>query len=396
MKSDSIIFYCHWGALCYEGLYYLPKVHNLYVRSAKSEFGSVKVITKCENISQKPGSNYEVVSGVEFLPVTHFSSYFTSLKALPEICKIARFLGNNVSNATIYLRSPEPYSWLFWLFNRGQNTLVYHFASNPVEAILQKQSENIALRILKCCLFLPELLLISFAAKRNKITVNGAALKNSYRRLLGSRIQVLNESSLTEKSLIEIDCLVNSKPPKTTHLVNLLFVGYLRPAKGLDILFEALSRIKDNGTEFHLNIVGAGESLTELKKSAASLNISQMLTFHGEIGFGADLFQLYNMADAFVLPSRSEGSPRVVLESMVFRVPVIATRVGNIPNILAENRGMLMDVDNVDQLCSLLESFSENSLNGMFALDDAQAYAKSYTIEKFFKEIALIGQDNEK
>lgn len=75
----------------------------------------------------------------------------------------------------------------------------------------------------------------------------------------------------------------------------------------------------------------------------------------GHLEFGSELFQEYADADVFVLPSRSEGTPRVLVEARAFGCPVVATRVGGIPSSVAEGRdGLLVPPDDVTALADAI------------------------------------------
>ena len=79
--------------------------------------------------------------------------------------------------------------------------------------------------------------------------------------------------------------------------------------------------------------------MPKLKDIAKKLGLDNSISFFGEVGFGPDLFKIYNSSDLFVLPSMTEGSPRVILEAMAFKIPVISTTVGNIPFLLSNKKG---------------------------------------------------------
>jgi glycosyltransferase involved in cell wall biosynthesis len=117
----------------------------------------------------------------------------------------------------------------------------------------------------------------------------------------------------------------------------ILYVGALRYAKGILILLEAFARLKHNhtiGSETKLWIVGSGESESDIKEKARELQISQDIELFGHIPNGSQLYEFYRQSDVFVLPSFSEGFPRVLYEAMTFSVPMIATEVGGIPHFL--------------------------------------------------------------
>jgi glycosyltransferase involved in cell wall biosynthesis len=108
-----------------------------------------------------------------------------------------------------------------------------------------------------------------------------------------------------------------------------------------------MARLKP-GQEWKLVIVGVGPELQSLQNLAASLGISGRVVF---AGFHADVRPFYSVASIFVLPSRSEGSSNVLLEGMMARVPLIATRAGgNAEIVIGGETGLVVPVDAPDEL----------------------------------------------
>jgi teichuronic acid biosynthesis glycosyltransferase TuaC len=114
----------------------------------------------------------------------------------------------------------------------------------------------------------------------------------------------------------------------------LLWVGNLLPVKGIDILLEACSLLRDGGEQFHLNLVGDGPLRKELEHECHSRGLSELVKFVGT-RLPQELGDWYRAADVTVLPSRSEGFPNVLRESLACGTPFVASRVGSIPELAA-------------------------------------------------------------
>ncbi|HEX6633850.1 MAG TPA: glycosyltransferase [Usitatibacter sp.] len=124
--------------------------------------------------------------------------------------------------------------------------------------------------------------------------------------------------------------------------LQLLYVGRLAREKGL---YEALQGVRlahELGVDARLVVAGGGPEEGRLKRYAHALGIATRVTFAGPV-FGADKLRLLEGAHATLLPSYSEGLPYALLESMAAGVPVIATPVGAIPDVMTDGiHGLLV------------------------------------------------------
>ena len=114
-----------------------------------------------------------------------------------------------------------------------------------------------------------------------------------------------------------------------THLVGV--IGRLSPEKGVDLLLQAAAQRSREGFPFSLVIAGDGPERQNLQSQADSLGIAEWIHFLGPV---RDVTSLYDQLDLVVLPSRSEGLPNVLLEALSANVPVVATAVGAVPEVL--------------------------------------------------------------
>jgi len=114
----------------------------------------------------------------------------------------------------------------------------------------------------------------------------------------------------------------------------LLFVGSLEQMyKGQDVLLRAVAQVQKK-IPVELRIVGAGRHRQELESLAHSLSLGDSVHFRGELSSGAAIRSELDSATVMVLPSRTEGLPRVIVEAMARALPCIASNVGGIPELL--------------------------------------------------------------
>ncbi|HWY14134.1 MAG TPA: glycosyltransferase family 4 protein [Rhizomicrobium sp.] len=122
--------------------------------------------------------------------------------------------------------------------------------------------------------------------------------------------------------------------------VRLVMLANLMPRKGVSELLRAIRDLKSDGIEVSADLVGGGD-IGRYRKEAASLGIESECHFTGWIS-PHDSFERLCAADIFVLPSFNEGLPMAILEALCAGVPVIATPVGAIPEVLTSGTNCLL------------------------------------------------------
>ena len=133
-----------------------------------------------------------------------------------------------------------------------------------------------------------------------------------------------------------------------------LTVGAMSPQKGIDTLLKAIASWKSNLLDVEFMIVGGGEQFKSYQSLASSLGISHLIRWEGEVD-RQSIAQLFQNADAFVLPSRHETFGIAYCEAMASGIPVIATKCGGPQLFVDKSNGLLIDVDDEDDLASALE-----------------------------------------
>jgi glycosyltransferase involved in cell wall biosynthesis len=124
-----------------------------------------------------------------------------------------------------------------------------------------------------------------------------------------------------------------------------LSVGRLSREKAHLDLIEGFKLLREDSPDISLKliIVGDGPERARLEAAAESFGVRELVTFTGQVG---DVQSFFAMADVFALPSHSEGSPNVLLEAMAANVPVVATAVGGVPEMVENNESALLVAPN--------------------------------------------------
>lgn len=219
---------------------------------------------------------------------------------------------------------------------------VYSIVGHMVDNI--KHSEKIDLTIVENPLV--EAYLIKDALRspeRVRRIENGVDVKR-YKPGKTKKIKKINNEVIPDKKIVS-------------------FLGRLSVEKGPDLFLEIAAILKDRD-DVHFVLAGDGPMRVEIIEQIDRLGLKNKVTF---LGF-ANSVEVLGITDILILPSRMDGRPNVVLESLAIGVPVIASNVGGLPWIINENNGN-------GYLCSPqnLDSF-KNAINNL--LDDDMALKK--------------------
>ncbi len=131
-----------------------------------------------------------------------------------------------------------------------------------------------------------------------------------------------------------------------------LYIGMLRDLKGPDLFIEALYNIRlMTGVAPRAHIVGEGPDEARYRMMAAKLGLDGAISFHGALP-ARDAFKL---ARNVVVPSRAEAMPYIILETVAAERPLIATRVGGIPEIFGRHSHRLIDPGHIGKLTMAMD-----------------------------------------
>jgi glycosyltransferase involved in cell wall biosynthesis len=140
--------------------------------------------------------------------------------------------------------------------------------------------------------------------------------------------------------------------------VRLLNVASLDEKKRHVDLLEAVARLRSRGRSVVLDVVGEGELRGMLEERVRALGLGDTVRLLGS-RLPGDVAELMRAADLFVLPSRFENLPVVLLEAMASGLPVVATAVGGVPEIVDGEVGALVSSGDADPLADAIESVAD-------------------------------------
>ena len=174
----------------------------------------------------------------------------------------------------------------------------------------------------------------------------------------------------------------------------ILFVGSLKTLKSPDILLKAFHNL---GLEYikkerlHLILIGKGNLKETLEREVVNAGLEKHVTITGLIPYD-EIPAYFKMADIYIMPSQFEGTPKSLLEAMFNKLPIIASDVTGINNVLSDNKNaLLFPVDNVEELSERLRILvSNNRLAQELGENAYKHYCSKYSFDETMNQLIEI------
>lgn len=159
---------------------------------------------------------------------------------------------------------------------------------------------------------------------------------------------------------IEVDAVLTSRAERSCDL-RVVFVGRLAPIKALPDLLAAIAKLRNDGVDAHLDIVGSGTIMADLQTDIARLKIQNAVQLHGYVT-GQKKLNIIRRADVFALPSHSESFGFAAVEAMALGIPaVVSEAVGLADTITAQACGSVVPVRDADALARALVMYKNTN-----------------------------------
>lgn len=266
-----------------------------------------------------------------------------------------------------------------WMFRRT----VFHFHASGVSELIAKFRPP--LRALAwCALGRPD----AAIQMSNLIGQDAVWLK-------ARKVYVIPNAVLDEATRLEwnpLDRLISSTK-------KILYVGTVCESKGILILLNACTQLRQAGVAFHLDVVGSyqpSEFSTEVQKIVREFELEEHVTLHGQ-KTGDCKWRMFSNANVFCFPSHyaSEGFPCVLLEAMCFALPVISTRWRGIPSIVEHgSTGYLIDVQDAEELYVAMQKlFSDSKLMHAMGIAGRTKFLAQYSNEQHLQQMRQVFVD---
>lgn len=168
-------------------------------------------------------------------------------------------------------------------------------------------------------------------------------------------------------------------------------VGNLIYRKGFDLLIEAFANTFKNDSSVFLNIVGEGEERKNLETIINQYGMNDNITLCGHVNRDK-IHEIYNDADAFVLVSRNETFGVVYIEAMATGLPVIATACGGPSAFVNDKNGLLIPVDDKNELINALYNM-HNTISNFNTLEISRLCVEKFSPENIGKSLTNLFQE---
>ena len=178
-------------------------------------------------------------------------------------------------------------------------------------------------------------------------------------------------------------------PRERSTVRELLAVGRLEPQKGFDVLIETIGLLRSGGYDVRLSIAGEGGQRETLQRQIEALGLSASVTL---LGYRADVESLMASADVFVHTARWEGFGLVLLEAMRAGLPIVATAVGAIPEVVADGTtGLLVAPDAAAEFAGAVRRLAdEPALTAALGVAGHERLASVFTPDRMASRTAAV------
>ncbi len=221
--------------------------------------------------------------------------------------------------------------------------------------------------------------LLEGTAHRSQVTINGRYNDQP------PHVHSFDNPCLTDEELERGRRAAAGK--QLTAPVRLLFVGHFGAAKNPEVAIEIVERLHVGGVAAHLDLAGDGAERGALETQVARAGIDAHVTFHGALP-RPQLAALYDAAHFVVLPSRTEGWPKVLGEGMASGAVPLATAVGSIPDTLAEiGAGRAIAMPDAKLFVTAIRDYLTDTPSWARESSRAAAAAKRFGYSRYLKRV---------
>ncbi|MEQ8197852.1 MAG: glycosyltransferase [Clostridiaceae bacterium] len=223
-------------------------------------------------------------------------------------------------------------------------------------------------------------------SKFDRIIAVSKSVANSFNREINPHRDIdVKYNPVDEKKIIALSTPGVQKMEK--RLMNLIAVGRLTEVKGYDRLLKAAAKLRQDGLDFRLQIVGEGEQRWQLEKYIEENDLESFVQL---LGFQKNPYKYMSQADLFVCSSRAEGFSTVVTEALILGLPVVTTDCAGMRELLGDNEFGIVADNNDEAIYLALKDMLEDRDKYQHYKKQALKRSSYFSMERSISELEKI------
>lgn len=377
---SSILIHA-WVLQKHNNEYYIPYTQWIYLETITRMYDRVVLLcpTKYKVKALNNGySSLKKFNNIEVYELPYSITYKDAIKNFFHYLKAYK----KIKNIDVYYsRYPTPFGWLQMFFGNKHSKKIIHYVGDTIETVIENKQIDLIKKVFLILFFLPEHILFLLASSRAVVYTNGFKIHNKLKKIF------IKSQPVISSTLSDFD--FNRSVPNVINESNLnfVYVGFIRKAKGVDVLIKGFEMINKKYPNSTLKIVGKGEVEDDIKNYVIENKIANV-NFLGHIDNREQLLSILRASNIFAFASLSEGSPRVILEAMANKLLVISTPVGSLPYIFKNEENILFfDFDSPDQFYNQVIRLVNNDFDYNTMINKSFEISEKFTVSNFVKKI---------
>lgn len=384
MNNINIGILVSWNIQKYEDNFFTLNVHYAYIKYLSEHYKNVYLITTIRKmIDDIDIDKHYKVNKLENVHIYELPEVKSSAKSILNFKQYYKAIQNVAKFVEVfYSRVPDPFSWMPAFLTKHKT--IMHFVGDTINATKYNEKWSTIKKIVMIAGYLPDWWMTLRAARKSCVYCNGPHLAEKLLKK-GVKAEAVVSSTISSDDLPESLHSI----PVCLGRVSILFLSYIRYAKGINCLMELIRKLEEEIVPYHIDIIGDGEMMPELRHFVETEGNSSHVTLHGYVNDRVKINNLMEQSDIFFFASLSEGSPRVVIEAASRGVPVVSTPVGSLPFSFKEGESIrFYPFNDASTACGIIKEFMENPVPFVRQRDAAFALVKEkYTSESFMSRI---------
>jgi glycosyltransferase involved in cell wall biosynthesis len=364
-----------------EGRLWLSAGIGLWINELAKNFDKLVVLFFETSIKKKSCDTILVGSNIEWISLGKMGNYFDYFQKYVRILKICKRLSFEYDY--LLIRGFTPMQNVIWNRLKVKKKRTFYLVRNP------KQPRKLSFNILNIISYLVnkirESQFIKIAKSDGQIVANSNLIAEELEKQIGIHVPFASSNVMSMNDIAPL-AIKSIKSPLT-----LLYVGRVLGMKGIMEMIDAVDNlIHIKGMSVKLHIVGEGdkEYINRCKTKAEELKILPNIVFLGRKNFGSELFSEYRNADIFLLPTYTEGFPRVYWEAASNSCPVVITAVGGIPYVVKDKiNGCLIKPYSWEEIVEAIVKIVTNNEFRIGIIKNAYELSKQYSLEMGVKSL---------